>query len=162
MGDWLHEICRLADGSPANTKEPDPTDAELDEIAAYCDYTTGRLIKALRACRQRVTTTEGELRDCAHAIAEIGCNPLEPLAPQITKRNEELTAMRERYETLDQRSKAKDAVVEAMSHRNQGIGAQPFGKEWRVEIYFPTKAEACALLDALAALDKGTDDADGS
>ncbi len=42
---------------------PDPTDAELDEIEAYCDHTTGRIIKALRACRQRSKAAIEVLQD---------------------------------------------------------------------------------------------------
>lgn len=104
----------------------------------------GVLIKALCACRQQIELMVENL-DSFRAPVEVGGKQLSPAG--------RVFALGERDEKCRAQSKAKDAAIEAMSHRNQGIGAQPFGKEWRVEIYFPTKAEALALLNTLAALE---------
>ena len=109
---------------------PDPTDAdlsaiteaELDEIEARLKHGDNFLIRkdawtlhdALRACRQQSKAQDKELQDCWNAIAEVGFNPTEPLAPQIRSKIE-------RALTCLEQAKAKDAVIAAAGLIDVGV-----------------------------------------
>lgn len=60
---------------------------------------------------------QNELRDCAHAIAKRGCNPLEPLAPQIEK------IMRENFDLQQRLETEADRFAEVFrAGRHEGAG----------------------------------------
>ncbi len=140
---------------------PDPTNAELDEWEALYKPDGGGvaplgpvkaawrlcfLIKALRACRKLFELVVENL-DSFRAPVEVGGKQLS-IAGRVF-------ALGERDEACRRGSKAKDAVVEAVQKRREcGIGIQPIGAQYRVEIYFETADDAWAFVNTLLCVER--------